>query len=80
MNLVLAERPSPKEEGQRNPEENRNKTRQGIDPVQNSGVDPQLRVMNIFGDFLTAACQDNLRFPLEEDGRDICLRYKSKWE
>ena len=45
---VWVEMPSPKEEGKRKLEGNRNRTHQGIGgryPVQNSGVNPQLRAM-----------------------------------
>ena len=66
--------PSSKEEGLRKSEVNGNRMRQGRDPVQNSGVNPQLRVMEIFGEFLLAAHQENLLLPLAVDSREICLR------
>ena len=52
MNPVWVERPSPKEESQRNLEGKGNSMFQGIGgryPVQNSGVDLQLQVMERFG-------------------------------
>ena len=61
----------------------RNGMRQGIrgrDPIQNSRVNPQLQVMKILGEFLTAACQENLCCPLEADGSNIYLRLHSKGE
>ena len=50
------------------------------DSLQNIGFDPQLRVVDIFGDFLDADYQYNLRCPLSVDGRDVCLNFYSKEE
>ena len=52
----------------------------GRDTVQNSRVDPQLQVIERFGELITAYCQENLCCHLEEDSREICLRFHSKGE
>ena len=50
----------------------------GIDVVFNHGVDLQLRIMEILVDMTATARSENLRIPLAEDGREICLRFLSK--
>ena len=77
------DQPTPKEEGQRKSDGNGSGSRMsggggGWDSVHNIGVDPQLRIMEKFGDITAAAHSENLRFPLVADGREICLRYHSK--
>ena len=44
---------------------------QRLDSVQISTVNPQLQLMQIFGGFLTAARQENLRRPLVAEGREV---------
>ena len=43
----------------------------GRDTVHNIGMDPQLQIMERFGELMSAACSGNLRFPMAVDGRDI---------
>ena len=50
----------------------------GRDTLFNHGVDLQLRIMEILVDMTATARSENLRIPLAEDGREICLRFLSK--
>ena len=50
----------------------------GRDTIFNYGIDPQLWIMERLGDMTGAARSENLRIPLEADGREICLRFISK--
>ena len=79
------ERPAPREEGRRKSEGNRIGARQvgrgvGEGPVFNHGVDPQLRISEYFGIMTQAAHTENLCLPVGSDGREICLRFRSKGE
>ena len=79
------DQPTPEEEGQRKSDGNGSGYRMsggggGWDSVHNIGVDPQLRIMEKLGEITAAARSDNIRFPLVEYGRDICLQYHSKVE
>ena len=80
---VWVDRPAPKEEGLIKLDRSRNGTRLGIGvrcPVQNSGFEAKLRVMDIFGELITVSCKENLCCPLSADSREICLRYNYKGE
>ena len=46
--------------------------------VFNHGVDPQLRIIVNLGSMIQAASTENLRLPVGEDGREICLCFRSK--
>ena len=46
--------------------------------IFNHGIDLQLQIMERLGDMTGAARSDNLGNPLEEDSREICLRFLSK--
>ena len=50
----------------------------GRDAVFNHGLDLQLRIMERHGGMTGVARSENLRIPLAEDGREICLRFLSK--
>ena len=64
---VWVERPALREEGRRKSEGNRNGAR-------NHGVYPQLRISENLGILKQVARLENLRLPMGDDGRDICLR------
>ena len=68
---VWVERPALREEGRRKLEGNRHGAR-------NNGVDLQLRISENLGILMQAARSENLRLPMGEDGREICLQYISK--
>ena len=81
---VWVEQLSQKEEGRRKSDGNGFGARQsggggGRDASSNHGVDPQLWIIENLGNMTLAACSENLRIPLGADGRDICLRFRSKW-
>ena len=46
--------------------------------IFNHEIDPQLRIMERLGDMTGATRLENLRIPLVEDVREICLRFISK--
>ena len=48
--------------------------------ARNHGVDLQLRISENLGILTQVARSENLRLPMGEDGREICLRYISKGE
>ena len=82
---VWVERPAPKEEGRRKSDGNGLGARQrgggdGGGTVFNHGVDTHLRIIENMGSMKMAARSENLHPPLEEDGREICLRFRSKGE
>ena len=81
---VRVERPAHKEEGLRKLGGNGFGARQSGGggrggTIFNHGIDPQLRIIENMGNMTLAACSENLRIPLGADGRDICLRFRSKW-
>ena len=72
------EQPTTKEEGQLKSDGHVSRSRLsggvgGQDSVHNIGVDPHLRIMDKLGEITAAASSENLRCPLMEDGREICL-------
>ena len=80
---VWVERPAPREEGLRKSEGNGIGSQQGgrgvgEGTVFNHGVDPQLRISENLGLMTQAARAENLRLPVGEDGREICLWFISK--
>ena len=81
MTPVWVDKPAPKEEGRRKLDGIRKRTRLiigGRDNVQNSGVDPKMRVMERFGELITAVLQNDLCCPLVVDRREICFCFHSK--
>ena len=73
---MWVERPEPKEEGLRKLEGNGSGARQGgrgvgDSTVFNYGVDPQLQIIENLGNMSQAARRENLRLPVEADGREI---------
>ena len=77
------DRPAQKEEGRRKPDgqgmgASTSGGGGGRDALFDHGVDPQLRIMERIGDMTGAARSENIRIPLAEDGREICLRFLSK--
>ena len=50
----------------------------GRNKIFNHGIDPKLRIMERLGDTTGAARSENLRIPLAEDVREICLHFLSK--
>ena len=67
------ERPATREEGCR-------KLKGTGNGAWNYGVDPQLRISKNLGILKQVSRQENLRFPMGDDGREICLCYISKGE
>ena len=77
--------PAQKEEGRRKYDEHGMRARPsggggGRDTVFNHGVNLQLRFLERLGDMMTVARSENLRIPLAEDGREICICFLSKGE
>ena len=77
------DRPAQKEEGRRKSDGHGIGARPsgrggGRNVVLKNGVDPQLHIMERLVDMTAAARLDNLRIPLEADGREICLRFLLK--
>ena len=70
---VGVERPAPREKGRRKSEGNGNGARNHV-------FDPQLRISENLGILTQVARQENLRLPMGDDDREICLRYISKGE
>ena len=52
----------------------------GRDTIHNIGVDPQLQVMERFGDLMMAARSENIRCLISGDGKEIFLYYHSEVE
>ena len=80
---VWVEQLSQKEEGRRKSNGNGFGARQsgggcGGGTIFNHGIDPQLRIIENLGNMTFAARYENLRLPLGEDGREICLCFSSK--
>ena len=46
----------------------------------NRDMDPQIRVMDKFGDFCNPACQEGHLCPMDPYGMDICIRFQPKGE
>ena len=85
MMLVWVDRPTPKGKGRRKLDGHGSGyrmrvSRGGKNLVHNIGVNPQLQVMERFGEIISAARSEKLFSPMTEDGMDICLQYHSKGE
>ena len=80
---VWVERPAQKEEGRQKLDRNGFGARTSgggvvCDAIFNHSIDPQLQIMERLGDMTVAARSENLRIPLEADGREISLCFSSK--
>ena len=80
---VWVDRPAQKEEGRRKYDGHGigatlSGGGSGRDAVFNHGVYPQMRIMERLGYMTAEERSENLRIPLEEDGREIFLRFLSK--
>ena len=79
LNPGWVDQPAPNEEGRRKYDEHGIGARPsggegGRDEVFKNRVYLKLRIMEKMVEMTAAACLDNLSYPLEADGREICQR------